>query len=377
MDRSVAPLLVLILLTTLSTAILLPVNAVPKTIIVPDDYPSITAAIGNATAGDTIFVKKGTYEGPKDQTLVIDKSVSLVGEDAIGTIINLHPAYKEWWILTQQFFNYSDAIIIDANDVTLSNFTILPSPGGDVSATGDRIHIKDNTIGNSAATSLSVSGSYNVISGNLVSYYIHLDNVNSTKVINNTCFSLRLGFNGICSDSIISGNTVDGNKIRGPGYYGIHIKASTNNIFYNNYFSNLHGYGEGDEMAGWGVGFDYGCIAENNTFYHNVFIDNNYNVAFDENVTLIGNLWDNGKEGNYWDDYNGTDNNRDGIGDAPYIINGNNIDHYPLIAPYDIEKDTIVLPAPKSFPTALVIVSVITVAVISVGLRVYFKKRRK
>ena len=307
---------------------------------------------------------------------MINKSISLIGEDANNTIINLHPAYTEWGVLTQQFFNYSDAIVINANDVTLSNFTIIPSPGGDVSATGDRIRITENIIGDSRTTSLSVSGSYNVISENHVFWYIRLDNVTSSTIINNTCFSLRLGFSGFCSDNVISGNKIEGDKTRGPGYYGIHIKASTNNIFYNNYFTNLHGYGEGDEMAGWGVGFAYGCIAENNTFYHNSFTDNNYNVAFDENVRLIGNSWDTGKEGNYWDDYNGTDGNRDGIGDTPYVINGENVDNYPLMFPYDIENDTIVLPPPDPFPVTLAIAAVATAAVIAVGLLVYFKKRK-
>ena len=37
------------------------VLAEPKTIVVPDDYPTIGWAIGNASEGDTIFVKKGTY----------------------------------------------------------------------------------------------------------------------------------------------------------------------------------------------------------------------------------------------------------------------------------------------------------------------------
>ena len=53
------------------------------TIIVPDNYPSITAAIGNASAGDTILVRTGTYfENP-----VIDKSLTLQGE-ATAT---------QWW----------------------------------------------------------------------------------------------------------------------------------------------------------------------------------------------------------------------------------------------------------------------------------------
>jgi hypothetical protein len=44
------------------------------------------------------------------------------------------------------------------------------------------------------------------------------------------------------------------------------------------------------------------------------------------------NFWDNGSEGNYWSNYNGTDANRDGIGDTPYIIEVNSTDRYPLMS---------------------------------------------
>jgi hypothetical protein len=57
------------------------------------------------------------------------------------------------------------------------------------------------------------------------------------------------------------------------------------------------------------------------------------------------NTWDNGyaSGGNYWSDYCGVDiytgpyqnvAGSDGIGDTPYIIDANNIDHYPLMNPY-------------------------------------------
>ena len=48
-------------------------------------------------------------------------------------------------------------------------------------------------------------------------------------------------------------------------------------------------------------------------------------------IALSVNIWDNGFEGNYWDNYNGTDGDGNGIGDTPYIINENNQDNYPLV----------------------------------------------
>ena len=55
------------------------VPSAASTITVPDDYPTITAAIGNASAGDTIIVRSGTYfENP-----VINKPLTLQGESTV------------------------------------------------------------------------------------------------------------------------------------------------------------------------------------------------------------------------------------------------------------------------------------------------------
>jgi len=71
------------------------------------------------------------------------------------------------------------------------------------------------------------------------------------------------------------------------------------------------------------------------------------------------NTWDNGypSGGNYWSDYNctdiykGPDQNITGSdlrGDAPYTINSNNIDHYPLTVPYETEPPTISVLSPEN-----------------------------
>jgi hypothetical protein len=77
-----------------------------------------------------------------------------------------------------------------------------------------------------------------------------------------------------------------------------------------------------------------------NLFHHNNFINSSVYHAYDPFV----NIWDNGSEGNYWDDAHEqgiADNDGDGIGDDPYIIPDetplidldNNRDYYPLMNP--------------------------------------------
>jgi len=364
--NAVALLLVFLLAPCLIAP--LPATAAPKTIIVPDDYPTIRAAIGNATAGDTIFVKKGTYEGPIDQTLVIDKSISLIGEDANATIINLHPPYNETWITTQVFYDYYDAISIDANDVTLSNFTITIRRGGDISVNGNRTRIIRNNISIiDIETGLRVKSAFNVIAANSV-WSIFLDNANSNMISNNTCGHLRLGY----AHKTSAYNVISGNKIEAGtrSLYGILIGSSSHNVFCNNYIANCRSSFGGNGVA---IG---GEDAENNTFYHNNFVANNKHVGIYYGDLLGTNFWDKGGEGNFWDDYNGTDSNRDGIGDTPYVINGDNIDYYPLIEPFDVEGDVVVLPPPEPFPIILVAAALVIVAV-GVGLLVYFRKIKK
>ncbi len=55
---------------------------------VPDDYPAIQTAINSANEGDTIFVKGGTY---REQQLIINKTLSLIGENPDNTEIILNP----------------------------------------------------------------------------------------------------------------------------------------------------------------------------------------------------------------------------------------------------------------------------------------------
>ena len=111
-----------------------------------------------------------------------------------------------------------------------------------------------------------------------------------------------------------------------------------NNTFYGNYIS-------GTPVA---VTLQDGAV--NNTFYGNFFASGSCAVRIDDGVE--GTSWNNGSIGNYWGDYNGTDNNQDGIGDSPYLITavtwdndlGGDVsfvggqDNYPLMNPVDLNE---------------------------------------
>jgi hypothetical protein len=127
------------------------------------------------------------------------------------------------------------------------------------------------------------------------------------------------------SNVIIENNVVN-------NYNALSFLESNNNIItQNNFTNNNNPYVTVGAVMFWG--------SSNNTIYHNNFIENRYPAGAEGFDSLSsGNTWDNGKEGNYWSDYqtkypNATEIDATGIGDTPYVINQNNIDHYPLTKP--------------------------------------------
>jgi len=124
-EQKTALILLLILAVVLFYFPEIVVEAEPKTIVVPDDYQTIVDAVGNASRWDTIYVKKGTYEEPINQTLVINKSISLIGENPENTILSLHPelVFQGYDSPMVPRYGYENSIEVQASDVELSGFT--------------------------------------------------------------------------------------------------------------------------------------------------------------------------------------------------------------------------------------------------------------
>ena len=71
-----------------------------------------------------------------------------------------------------------------------------------------------------------------------------------------------------------------------------------------------------------------------NTFFHNNIVDNDLQVDL---INSIGNIWDNGLEGNFWSDHSAPDSNRDGIGDSSYNTSSGR-DRFPLMGKFSSYK---------------------------------------
>ena len=252
-------------------------------------------------------------------------------------------------LLDNTFSNgiYTGITLQDSSEILIENsqfinlHTDIEVPA--VMLNGSRITFRNNTITGSSY-GIKVIGSSNIISDNLIECMlpVQMDMVNSSVISMNTIsgpanWSGRepfIGNEGIsffrrCSDNVIFGNNITGfvnQAIRT-------VFGCSNNTFYGNYIAN-------SEVAV--------CLQDeaiNNTFYGNTFAFDSCKFRIGDDVE--GTSWDNGTIGNYWGDYEGTDNNEDGIGDSPYTIVGvkwdtdvggdvsfiAGYDNYPLMEP--------------------------------------------
>ncbi|MFZ7137265.1 MAG: right-handed parallel beta-helix repeat-containing protein [archaeon] len=153
--------------------------------------------------------------------------------------------------------------------------------------------------------------------------------------IRNNCWGVRIQGS---YPTYAPNNKVCGNLIANNNEYGIIIIDSVDNKIYANNITN----------NGYGVYIDSTMELTKNIIYQNNFINNTehaavpgwwHTIVFEEQwVPPASNIWDNNRTGNYWTNYNGTDVDADGVGDAPYVIDENNQDSYPLMTQVDLTE---------------------------------------
>ena len=389
----------MLFLAASSTAVFLPVSAGYRTIVVPDDYPTVSLAIQNAVAGDTVYVKQGAYY---EQVLELNKSISLIGEGAGKTILYLNPPQVKILYLHNWLWIPISAININANEVKLQGFTInLPNDdfgvGSGIYAIGDRITLINNIIAN---RSVYLRGNIQNVTGNLMPSTLEV--IGSHQIIvNNTIgdnLKVQGSFNQILFNSLNSTYYFSGIQLSGSNnviiknsFSGMTMESSNSNTIADNVFVRL-------VLEHFGSGCSHNTIAENrvagngkindgiqvlsgsnNTISANSVRNCEYGLSIGSKVTqtsvylnnffnnsaqhivcsnLTENHFDNGVKGNYYDNYKGTDGSWDGVGDSPYSIQEIHWDeelqrevaviyfqdNLPLMAPFDIDSVSIQLP---------------------------------
>jgi len=145
--------------------------------------------------------------------------------------------------------------------------------------------------------------------------------ITRNRVVNN--------YRGIVLVASSNYNRIVGNNITGNTAEGVSLTTG-----YESSGGVANNTIAGNSLTSNGYGIRLFCSSSNKIF-HNNFVQNNIQASVE--FASHGNLWDDGypSGGNYWSDYKGVDVDGDGIGDIAQIIDSDNKDSYPLMAPFN------------------------------------------
>ncbi len=285
-------------------------ETISKTGVLLSNVTDVKLSLLQLTANDVALQEQNTQRICIDQITVNSQNNGLAFYNASSTtvkngIINANNVVIRLYNVTDSIFNNTvlntDNVGLAAeksNNVTFTRFhviankTLLIGFSSNITLIGSSSYSNfEPTIWNS--TSISITAT--IFISNYTS--LILDNVTHSTLVSNT-FTSKLSF-GLRLVENSSYNTIMGNQFLFSKGEGLYIKNGTGNLIYLNYF-----------------------------------------IANNENKTQVkdlstGNRWDNGTIGNYYFNYNGSDLDHDGIGDQPYQINSNTLDHYPIVIDND------------------------------------------
>jgi parallel beta-helix repeat protein len=334
-----------------------PARAGSKTIIVPDEYSTIAEAVANASPDDTVFVKSGIYH----ENVLIDKPLSIMGEDSANTVI-----------IGKGTVNNGNVLTFAADNVTVTGLTIKSEEyatakqhANGIDIRGDDCTIWSNNIVDSFWGVLCPIQSYtliteNNITGNLKEgirfYGGSFNTISNNFIAGNAASGVAIeGYSNVIFRNTIKNNT------RAIGL-GSSYSVVFDNVISENSESGIYSVGSNNTVAAnlisdseWGIYFPpYFAAPNGNKIFHNNFVNLNQNVYVNSVYNI--NYWDKDTEGNYWSNYatkypDAKEVDNSGTADTPYFICANNTDNHPLIKPYDISVPRI-LPAREQPPLA-------------------------
>lgn len=325
---------------------------------------SLRQALFIAKKGDTLLLTKGVY---KEGNIIIDKTIVLLGIDnpvldgenkhEILTVSGQNIVIRGIHFSNAGYSSMHDFAalkIIDARGLIIEKNTFTNAFFAVHVANSSFCAIRNNQItGNNKSEQLSGNGIHlwkctnmmvekNTISGHRdgiyfefvtastiyrnhseknVRYGLHFMFSHNNSYLYNTFRNNGAGVAVMYTKNVHMENNIF-EKNWGPSAYGILLKDITDSYIKNNTFTqntvaiHMEGSSRIDitknnfKENGWALKVQASC--DNNTFHHNNFFGNSFDVG--TNGTMMLNKFYN----NHWDKYEGYDLDKDGFGDIPY-----------------------------------------------------------
>lgn len=325
---------------------------------------TLRQGIEAAKDGDTVLLNKGFY---KEGNIIINKAIHLIGIDApvldgegkneILTLTGKNIVIKGIHFVNAGYSSMNDYaalkiieatnIVIEQNSITNAYFAIhianstnsivrnniIKGTNKSEHLSGNGIHLwkcEHMTIENNSVQGHRDGIYFEFVTGSLIQrnisemnvrYGLHFMFSHNDTYRDNTFRNNGAGVAVMYTKNVRMENNVF-DKNWGPSAYGILLKDISNSYIKNNKFIQntvailMEGSSRIDignnifKANGWALKVQASC--DDNTFHHNNFFGNSFDVATNGTKTL------NKFYNNYWDKYDGYDMNKDGVGDVPY-----------------------------------------------------------
>jgi parallel beta-helix repeat protein len=234
-------------------------------------------------------------------------------ESADYTVIRDNEIFDNWRGIV--LYASSPYVSIYGNNVTNNEYGIRVAMGG-----SNYVNVSANYVAGNRGYGIDVTGFGGLGGSNYAT-------IARNMIVNNTFEAVGLGTGS-------NYNTVIQNDMIGNGHAGVTLErySNYNTVIQNNIIGNAYG-----------ICFDlYEVNSTHNIIFNNNIVNNTQKVRIAPGSV---NAWNGNytSGGNYWSDYTGLDQfsgpyqnltGSDGVGDTPLVIDGNNIDRYPLMEPW-------------------------------------------
>lgn len=178
-----------------------------STIYVPDDYLTIQQAVNNATEGDVIIVRAGTYV----ENVNVNKRLTIRSENGSeSTIVVAEDSNKHIFSVTADYTNINGFSVNGVTDWLKAGIYLNAS----------HCHITDNNASNCSIGIFILAANDNT-----------MENAAENKILNNTCRNTTCY--GIRIENAIE-TELRNNACENTGFSGIRLQSSSNNTIEDN-----------------------------------------------------------------------------------------------------------------------------------------------